>query len=68
MACHDVLPGDVRMFDAFSFQSWIFLTAVSSEISTRLDFRLVGHQLMSRKENVCDELSGALQVFEDITC
>ena len=24
VACHDVLPSDVRMFDAFSFQSWIF--------------------------------------------
>ena len=58
--------GDVRMFDAFSFQSWIF-TAVSS---AHLHFRLVGHQLMSgaRKENVCDELSGSLQMIEDITC
>ena len=24
VACHDVLPGDARTFEAFSVQSWIF--------------------------------------------
>ena len=48
---------------AFSMFPELEITAVSSEISTRLDFRLVGHQLMAdaRKENICDELSVALQ-------
>ena len=45
-------------------------TAVSTEISTHFHFRLVGHQLTADacKRNVSDELSGALQMFVDVTC
>ena len=49
VACHDVLSGDARMFEAFSFQD---ITAGSSEISTHLHLRLVRDQLVTyaRKE------------------
>ena len=59
----------MRTFDVFCFPE-LDITAVSSHVSTHLQFRLVGHHLSSdaRKENVCDELSGALQVFVDVTC
>ena len=61
VACHGVLCGDARMFEAFSFQD---VTAGSSEISTHLHYRLVRHQLMvhAREDNVCAEF------FVGITC